>query len=166
MKRDFFAIFVVKCNQIWRTPDKSTSWSSKSDVRPTERLNTSLCSLVAQSGSDTCGPSHERVWLQEAQCQFCPGLHRGPNRSGSGKELIWYHYVRSLSCLSLFCTWMLCNSEETVMKCWFSALVPTVWWISLQTRGECWLKPTLCSRYTAFDYGLTFRSHLTNIFSH
>lgn len=32
----------------------------------------------------------------------------------------------------------------------FSALAPTVWWISLQIRSECWLKPTVCSRSSAF----------------
>lgn len=70
-----------------------------------------LCSLLAWSGQDTCGLSHERVWLQEAQCEFCPGLHWGPNRSGFGQELIWYHHVRTPFCpfLFLFGFWMLCS---------------------------------------------------------
>lgn len=32
--------------------------------------------------------------------------------------------------------------------------VPTVWWISLQTRSEFWLKRTVCSRCAYFDVTL------------
>lgn len=78
-----------------------------------------LCSLLAWSGQDTCGLSHERVWLQEAQFEFCPGFHWGPNRSGFGKELIWHHHVRTLSCLFLFCFWMLFN-----FNCWNVDFLP------------------------------------------
>lgn len=41
----------------------------------TDRFYTSLCSLLARSGQGIRGLPHERIWLQEAQRQFCPGLH-------------------------------------------------------------------------------------------
>lgn len=31
--------------------------------------------FLARRGQDIRRLSHERFWLQEAQCQFCPGLH-------------------------------------------------------------------------------------------
>lgn len=71
----------------------------------------------------------------------------------SSFDIIMWEVIYSLS---LFSNFMLCNSKEMKLKRWFFffSTVPTAWWISLQTRREFWLKPTACSRYTAF--GLTF----------
>lgn len=93
----------------------------------------------------TSRPWQKRVWIRAHSISLC---------KRSFLSLVLSLYVVFECCV-------VCR--ETVLKCWFSATVPTVWWISLQTRGECWLKPTVCSRYAVFhlSFLVSLSSHIS-----